>query len=148
MRIEKIEHNKKQFLDLLLLADEQENMIDKYLEKGDMFALFDNDIKSICVVLRLSDDKIELKNIATYPEFQNMGYGRKLIEHITGYYKNTCSEILVGTGDVPSALKFYENCGFRRSYIIENFFTDNYDKVMIEDGIQLKDMVYLKKSIV
>ena len=27
-------HNKKQYLDLLLLADEQESMIDRYLERG------------------------------------------------------------------------------------------------------------------
>ncbi|NJO92222.1 MAG: GNAT family N-acetyltransferase, partial [Chloroflexia bacterium] len=32
MRIEKITNNKKQYLDLLLLADEQEDMIDRYLE--------------------------------------------------------------------------------------------------------------------
>ncbi len=147
MKIEIIKHNKKQFLDLLLLADEQENMIDQYLEQGDMFALFDNDLKSICVVLRLSNSKVELKNIATYPKYQKMGYGKKLIEHISEYYKNTCTEILVGTGDVPSALKFYENCGFIRSHIIKNFFIDNYDKPMIEDGIQLKDMVYLKKQV-
>jgi hypothetical protein len=52
MRIEKIIENKKQFLDLLLLADEQENMIDKYLPNGDLFALYDNDLKSICVVVQ------------------------------------------------------------------------------------------------
>jgi hypothetical protein len=39
MKIEKIIENKQQFLDLLLLADEQENMIDKYLASGDLFAL-------------------------------------------------------------------------------------------------------------
>ncbi|MFW6351868.1 MAG: GNAT family N-acetyltransferase, partial [Bacteroidota bacterium] len=31
MKIERIIENKKQFFDLLLLADEQESMIDKYL---------------------------------------------------------------------------------------------------------------------
>ena len=46
MRIEKVIGNKKQFLDLLLLADEQENMIDKYLPSGDLFALYDNNLKS------------------------------------------------------------------------------------------------------
>ena len=44
MRIEKIIENKKQFLDLLLLADEQENMIDKYLARGDLFALYEQPI--------------------------------------------------------------------------------------------------------
>ena len=32
-------YNKKQYLDLLLLADEQESMIDRYLKRGDMFVL-------------------------------------------------------------------------------------------------------------
>lgn len=32
MKVEKISNNKKQFLDLLLLADEQEDMIDRYLD--------------------------------------------------------------------------------------------------------------------
>ena len=41
MKVEIILDNKKQFLDLLLLADEQEDMIDKYLDRGDMFALYD-----------------------------------------------------------------------------------------------------------
>ena len=47
--------NKKQFLDLLLLADEQESMTDKYLERGDLFALYDGTLKSVCVVTRESD---------------------------------------------------------------------------------------------
>ncbi|WP_243684631.1 hypothetical protein [Methanosarcina barkeri] len=52
---------KKQFLDLLLLADEQEDMIDKYLDRGDMFTLYDGDLKSLCVVTREDDDIYELK---------------------------------------------------------------------------------------
>ena len=66
MRIEKIIENKKQFLDLLLLADESEYMIDKYLDSGDLFALYDDDLKSICVVVPINSDTCELKNIATY----------------------------------------------------------------------------------
>ena len=61
MRIEKITENKKQFMDLLLLADESEIMIDKYLADGDMFALYDNDLKSICVVLAIDNETCELK---------------------------------------------------------------------------------------
>ncbi|MEX1308569.1 MAG: GNAT family N-acetyltransferase, partial [Eubacteriales bacterium] len=41
MNIIKITENKKQYLDLLLLADEQEDMIDRYLTRGDMFVLDD-----------------------------------------------------------------------------------------------------------
>jgi hypothetical protein len=49
MKIEKIIENKKQFLDLLLLADEQENMIDRYLNNGDLFALYDRDGSTMVV---------------------------------------------------------------------------------------------------
>ena len=38
VEIVKIESNKKDFLDLLLLADESETMIDKYIERGELFA--------------------------------------------------------------------------------------------------------------
>ena len=69
MRIEKITCNKKQFLDLLLLTDEQEDMIDRYFELGDMFALFDDDLNTVCVVVAADLETCELKNIATYPEF-------------------------------------------------------------------------------
>ena len=33
MKIREVDKNKKQFISLLLLADEQENMIDRYIEK-------------------------------------------------------------------------------------------------------------------
>jgi GNAT superfamily N-acetyltransferase len=147
MRIEKITNNKKQYLDLLLLADEQEDMIDRYLEKGDMFALYDDDLKSVCVVAEKDKETCELKNIATYKKYQGKGYARALIKFISEYYKNSYKSILVGTGDTPTILLFYESCGFEKSHSIKNFFTDNYDHAMFEEGIQLIDMVYLKKKL-
>lgn len=41
MNIRKVSNDKKAYIDLLLLADEQEDMIDKYLERGEMFILND-----------------------------------------------------------------------------------------------------------
>ena len=55
--------------------------------------------------------------------------------------------MIVGTGDVLSAVKFYTNCGFEYSHRMENFFTDNYDHQMVEDGVLLKDMIYFKQKI-
>lgn len=147
MKIEKITHNKKQYLDLLLLADEQEDMIDRYLEEGDMFGLYDDDLRSACVVVAIDNDTCELKNIATYKKFQGKGYGRTLISFISDFYKNNYKTMLVGTGETPKILSFYESCGFEISHRIKNFFTDNYDHPMFEDGIQLIDMVYLKKKL-
>jgi GNAT superfamily N-acetyltransferase len=147
VRIEKIVENKKQFLDLLLLADEQENMIDKYLPYGDLFALYDDDLKSVCVVVQVNRETCELKNIATYEKYQGKGYGRALINFIFDSYKNNYKTMLVGTGETPAILLFYESCGFKKSYRVKNFFTDNYDHPMFEGDIQLVDMIYLKKEL-
>ena len=147
MRIEKINENKKQFLDLLLLADEQENMIDKYLPSGDLFALYDDDLKSVCVVMPINNETCELKNIATYEKYQGNGYGRALIRFISDFYKKDYKTMLVGTGETPTILAFYKNCGFEKSHRVKNFFTDNYDKPIFEGDIQLIDMIYLKKDL-
>jgi len=147
MRIEKIINNKKQFLDLLLLADEQENMIDKYLKIGDLFALYDDDLKSICVVTAIDDETCELKNIATYKKYQGKGYAKTLIKFVADFYKNNYKIMLVGTGDFPPILSFYESCGFEKSHCIKNFFTDNYDQPMFEAGIRLIDMADVNKTV-
>ena len=41
MKIIEVTENKKEYLDLLLLADEQENMVDRYLDNGRMYILDD-----------------------------------------------------------------------------------------------------------
>lgn len=147
MIIKQITNNKKQFLDLLLLGDEQESMIDLYLESGDLFALYDEDLKAVCVVTRIDDSTCELKNIAVYIPFQGQGYGTLLVKYILDFYKNRYKTMLVGTGEVPSILSFYKRSGFEQSHCIKNFFTDNYDHPMFEEGIQLIDMVYLKRTL-
>ncbi len=147
MEIKRITEGKKNFLDLLLLADEQESMIDKYLERGDMFALYDGDLKSICVVTREGEDIFELKSLATYEKYQGQGYGSKLVKYIFEHYKDKCRTMIVGTGDSPLTIPFYEHCGFSVSHRIKNFFIDNYDHPIYENGTQLIDMVYLKKEL-
>jgi len=147
MEIKIVRENKKQHLDLLLLADEQESMIDKYLDRGELFALYDGELKSICLVAQESDTACELKSIATYEQFHGQGYGSKLLQHIFSYYHGKYNTMLVGTGDCPWILRFYEKNGFRISHRVENFFIDNYDHVITDNGIQLVDMVYLSRDL-
>lgn len=145
MNITRVTGNKKQYLELLLLADEQEDMIDRYLARGDMFILDDGGVKAECVVTKEAEGVYELKNIAVLPAAQRKGYGRALIAFVSAHYTD-CDTLLVGTGDVPSSLGFYKACGFKITHRVKNFFTDNYDHPMFEDGVQLIDMVYLKKE--
>ena len=148
MEIRTIRENKKAYLELLLLADEQESMIDRYLEQGEMYTLKDaGEVKAVCVVTKESNQILELKNLAVSPGYQRQGYGRKMIEFLCEQYKGMASVLQVGTGDSPATLPFYERCGFTPSHRILNFFVDNYDHPIIECGKQLVDMVYLKKKI-
>ena len=50
MKIYELSENKKQHLDLLLLADEQESMIDRYLEQGTMYVLEDGGVQLVDMV--------------------------------------------------------------------------------------------------
>ena len=147
MDIIEVTGNKKQYIDLLLLADEQEDMIDAYLESGTMFVLDDNGIKAECVVSDCGNGILEIDNIAVYPEFQHSGYGRKLIEFLENTYKGRFAALSAGTGDSPLTVPFYEKCGFVFSHRIPDFFPDNYDHPIFECGAQLKDKVYFTKKL-
>ena len=149
MEIVKIaDSDKTKYMDLLLIADEQVDMIEKYLYRGDMFALCDDGVKALCVVTQEQPGVYEIKNIVTVPEYQRKGYGQQLISFIADYCKSRSgTELYVGTGDSPMTLNFYGKCEFEKSHITINFFIDNYDHPMYEDGKQLVDMIYLKRKL-
>ena len=147
MKIREVNDNKKQFISLLLLADEQENMVERYLENGTRYVLEDNDVRAECVVTDEGNGILEIKNIAVVPEYQGKGYGKILLDFLVRKYTGLYSVLQVGTGDSPLTIPFYEKCGFVRSHIVPRFFTDNYDHPIYEGGIQLVDMVYLQKHL-
>lgn len=147
MNVREINENKKQYLPLLLLADEQESMIDRYLERGTMYVLEDGDVRAECVVLTVGDGVLEIKNLATAPEHQRRGCGRALIDFVAEKYRGKYAVLQVGTGESPLTLPFYERCGFEYSHRVPNFFTEYYDHPIIEGGVQLRDMVYLRRTL-
>lgn len=148
MNIFQVRDNKKRYLPLLLLGDEQEDMIDRYLEQGTMYALEEaGAVRAVCVVTDEGNGALELKNLAVAPDCQRRGYGRRMVEFLCEHYQGRYACLLVGTGDSPLTLPFYEACGFRRSHTAANFFTDNYDHPIFEGGVQLIDMIYLTKTL-
>lgn len=147
MEFREVMSHKKQYLSLLLLADEQEDMIDRYLDIGTMYVLDDDGVKCECVVTDEGGGILEIKNIATVPGFQGRGYARAMIEFIAARYKDRYDLLQLGTGDSPLTIPFYEKCGFTRSFAIPHFFTENYDHPIYECGVQLVDMIYLQRKL-
>ena len=148
MQIKEITTNKTNYMDILLIGDEDEKMINKYLEQSTIFVLIDNNIlTSICAVITKDQETIEIKNLATYPKYQNMGYASALIDFVFNKYKAEFKYLILGTGENNKTLTFYKKRGFQETHRLKNFFTENYSHPIFEDGKQLKDMIYLKKIL-
>lgn len=151
---QEITEDKKAYLELLLLADEQEDMIDRYLDRGRMFAAYEKghadkpeEAVAVCVVTKEDPSAIEIKNLAVREDMQGKGIGRYMIDRVCSICGKVRSIVLVGTGESRETVGFYEKCGFTYSHRIKDFFIDNYDHPIVEGGVLLRDMVYFRKSL-
>ncbi len=145
MVIRQISSNQWDYLPLLLLGDEQEDMIARYLERGALYICEEaGETLAVCVVLRTSPHVVEVKNLAVAPARQRHGIGRKLLLAVCGMYAEDAVEL--GTGEVPGTLAFYRACGFHPVRRVRNFFTEHYDHPIWEEGILLRDMIYLRRE--
>ena len=132
MQVKKIE-NKEDYIDLLLEADPSKDMIHKYLNDSDVYALKKGDeLISIAVILTISRKTLELKNIITRENYRNKGYAKTLLKSLCGNYKQKYDRMLVGTTE--NNIPFYVKQGFDKyEKTIKNFFIDNYEEE-IKDG--------------
>ena len=69
------------------MADEQKDMVEKYLERGVMYVLDDNGIKGECVVTDEGNGILEIKNMAVDEMYQRKGYGKMLIDFVIDKYQ-------------------------------------------------------------
>lgn len=140
-----IRRDKKRYLPLLIIGDESERMIDRYLDRGRLFVgRYDGIPVAVCVTVDAGNSTVEIKNLAVNPEYQRKGFGRKMLEHVE--HTNHGQEIILGTGETPSTIRFYQSCGYVYFHRIPDFFTDNYPDPIIEEGVTLRDMIYLRKA--
>ena len=166
MRIEPVHRDRERYRDLLLLADEQWDMVELYLHRGEMFAAYAEDEPHTKADSALVADRAlgcmivtdegegeghariaEVKSLAVAPAYQRRGVGRALLDHAARRCAGTFDVLQVGTGDSPLTVPFYEACGFSRVHVVPNFFTSNYDHPIFEAGVQLRDMVVLERRL-
>ena len=146
--IKEITQEKKQVLELLLLADPSQERVERYLEKGILLVYEERGEKIGEIVLYpVAPGEWEIKNIAVAPKAQKRGIGRLLLQAA----QSRClpgDRLIVGTADISrGAVRFYESCGFVRYDVIKNFFVDNYPQPVIDEGEVCIDMVLLEKRI-
>ena len=146
MQVKKIE-NKEDYIDLLLEADPSKDMIHKYLNDSDVYALKkEEELISIAVILHIDRKTLELKNIVTTERYRNKGYAKTLLKSLCGNYKQKYDRMLVGTTE--NNIPFYVKQGFDKyEKTIKNYFIDNYDKEIWDGDLQCIDMYYYSKDL-
>jgi len=137
--------------DLLLLADESMEAINKYIYDSDIYILeIENKILAVYVLQLLKKDEIEIKNIAVDKDYQGQGIGKFLLRDATNKAKEQgFKTMLIGTSNASfKQLYIYQKSGFEIYDIKENFIINNYPKPIYENGLLLKHMIMLRKTIV
>ena len=146
MQVKKIE-NKEDYIDLLLEADPSKDMIHKYLNDSDVYALKKGDeLISIAVICTISRKTLELKNIVTRENYRNRGYAKILLKSLCGNYKQKYDRMLVGTTE--NNIPFYVKQGFDKyEKTIKNFFIDNYNEEIKDGDLICTDLIYYSKDL-
>lgn len=133
---------KEKYMNLLLEADPDKEVVEEYIKDGEVYGMFDND-KIICIIVitKVDDDICELKNIATIKEARGKGYGKEIIKYIAPLYKKKYKKMIVGTTE--NNIPFYVKCGFDKYYkTVKNFFIDNYKEEVWDGNLHCIDMYY------
>ena len=146
VQVKKIE-NKEDYIDLLLEADPSKDMIHKYLNDSDVYALKKEDeLISIAVILHIDRKTLELKNIVTTEKYRNKGYAKILLKSLCGNYKQKYDRMLVGTTE--NNIPFYVKQGFDKyEKTIKNFFIDNYKEEIKDGELTCTDLIYYSKDL-
>lgn len=146
MQVKKIE-NKEDYIDLLLEADPSKDMIHKYLNDSDVYALKKGDeLISIAVICTISRKTLELKNIVTTEKYRNKGYAKILLKSLCGNYKQKYDRMLVGITE--NNIPFYVKQGFDKyEKTIKNFFIDNYNEEIKDGDLICTDLIYYSKDL-
>lgn len=144
-RIRQVTGEKRDYMPLLLLGDEEETLIEGYLDRGELFVMEEGKVaRAVCVVTQEGPGCYELQNIAVAPEYQRQGLGRAMVEFLWRRYPDM-KVLRLGTGDSPSTVGFYRALGFEERGREKDHFLRYYSRPIYEDGKRLRDRVLFEK---
>ena len=135
---------------LLLLADPEREVIETYVKRCRCMVMeLDGQIIGAYLLLETRPATVELMNIAVVESFQGRGYGKKMLRHAIDTAKHCgYKRIEVGTGNSSlNQLALYQKYGFRITGIEHDYFSKNYSNIIIENGIQCRDMIRMAQDL-
>ncbi len=144
-----IVEDRENYVDLLLLADESKEIVQEYMNSGELFAItYGNRTIGICLFTFHPNEIVEIKNIALISSFRNQGFGKMVIKQAFEHFSlQRKKEVIVGTANSSiSNIVFYQKAGFRFSHIVHDYFL-RYPQPIIENGIRALDMIMFRKKL-
>lgn len=146
LKIVRVDQCRSRFMPLLLVGDESEPMVRRYLGRCTLYVGYIGETAvAVCATTDESEGVTEVKNLAVLQELRRQGIGRAMLGHAER--QNKGKTVILGTGETPSTQRFYRSCGYSVSGRIAGFFKDNYPEPIVEEGITLCDMIYFEKRL-
>lgn len=148
MKFQQIVENKKEYLDFLMLTDPQENMIDRYLDSGEMYALYDDgELCTVAVVSAWEDRTCEIRNLVTTDGHKGQGYTRAMVYFLSERYRKTCDIMYVNALNYSERVRVFGRCGFTYSHTLEHYISDHYREPIRMEGENIEDLVCMTRSL-
>ena len=143
-----VQKNRDAYLPLLLLADPSEERIRRYLLDGELYAWLTEEEETVGVLHLMEVDPgvVEIKNMAVRELYQGQGHGKQLIDAVLKRLRERgMNQVIVRTGSSSIGnLAFYQKVGFRMMNIEHDYFLNEYQTPIFENGIRCRDRVHLE----
>lgn len=132
---------------LLLDADPSKELVDKYLSCGILFGAFYNtEPAGVCLLIFHNNTTAEIINLSVSEKYRNKSIGKSLISMAENQAKLWGFKYMQ-LGTAEPLVKYYEKQGYKYYKTIKNFFVENYEFPVIDNGIILKDMIMFIKNL-
>jgi ribosomal protein S18 acetylase RimI-like enzyme len=140
--------DRERHLPLLLEADESEQHMRVYLDRGQLLEICNAGGMIGVTVLVREADEVEIWNIALSEGYRGRGLGRAAIGAIADRCRRDgASRLTVGTSDCSlGTIAFYRKVGFRFAGVRQGYF-DTYPVAVVENGIRARDMVMFQMPL-
>lgn len=144
--IRHIKSGKREYMELMLEADPEEQAVEKYIDKSELYIMTEAG-RPVCEIMLCprDDGQIELKSLATDPGERRRGFAAEMIRYAVNLCAGRYERMFVGTS--TDMIPYYEKFGFAPAYVVKDFFVTNYENPVIDNGEVLRDMHYLSLEL-
>lgn len=136
--------------ELLLDADPSKKLVDRYILKGETYlAIKAAETVGVCVLVRINEETIEIKNLAVAEKLQGTGIGKKMIDNAFDIAKLQGYKTILVATSTPNIgpLYLYQKMGFEYDYIVKHYVDNNYDEHLFDNGIKCNHLIVLSKKL-